>query len=392
MSRRARPILVEGEASEPLARVGLGKDEGYDELWIQTLIHRHPDCLPFDEIEEGLGRFHPVCMELPTAHGPVDNLLVTAEGVPAIVEAKLWRNPEARRKAVAQALDYASCLFEMDYSGLEAAVLAATAAGGGKPRRIMDCFPEGEAPDEAEFVDAVNANLRRGRMLVLVAGDGIRTEMRRLGEMLQSHAGLRFTFGLVEMAVFRLPDGRHLVQPRTLAKTEMVERGVVRIEDGRATVAPADGRRDPAPAAKSISAETFFEDMARLDPSLPGRLGGFLKALEAHGVRPEFRKSLILRFDPPEGKPANLGYIMRRGEVWTDLVDNSVPPEIGHPYLEALAELFGGRVEKEAMGGNWHVRVGDKPPRLDAVADRLDAWAEEIGRAAARLRSFEGDA
>jgi len=39
---------------------------GYDERWIQTLIHRHPDCLPFDEIEEGLGCFHPVCMELPS--------------------------------------------------------------------------------------------------------------------------------------------------------------------------------------------------------------------------------------------------------------------------------------------------------------------------------------
>ena len=61
-----------------------------------------------DQIEPGIGRLIPVCMELPLSVGPVDNLLVTPEGNVVMVEVKLWSNPEARRKVVAQALDYAT--------------------------------------------------------------------------------------------------------------------------------------------------------------------------------------------------------------------------------------------------------------------------------------------
>ena len=46
----------------------------------------------------------------------------------------------------------------------------------------------GEAPDESAFIDAVTTNLRRGRMLIVAAGDGIRTETETLAGLLQSHA------------------------------------------------------------------------------------------------------------------------------------------------------------------------------------------------------------
>jgi hypothetical protein len=49
----------------------------------------------------------PICTELNTPAGPIDNFMVSPSGLPVLVECKLWRNPEARREVVSQILDYA---------------------------------------------------------------------------------------------------------------------------------------------------------------------------------------------------------------------------------------------------------------------------------------------
>ena len=103
------PIMVSRRESTPLPRA-----TGWSERRLQELIHDHPTCLPLDQIEPGIGRLVPVCMELPLRVGSVDNLFVTPEGNLVLVEVKLWENPEARRKVVAQALDFATALFRID--------------------------------------------------------------------------------------------------------------------------------------------------------------------------------------------------------------------------------------------------------------------------------------
>jgi hypothetical protein len=65
---------------------------------------------------------------LATSNGYIDNLLMTPSGDIAIVETKLFRNPQARRAVLAQVLDYATALFGMDYAGFEKAVLTASFA------------------------------------------------------------------------------------------------------------------------------------------------------------------------------------------------------------------------------------------------------------------------
>jgi hypothetical protein len=109
------PVLVAGAESKPLVRLRFaapGKGE-LDEAWLQRLIHAHPECLPVQEIEPGFEDLISVCMELPTRHGLIDNFLVSPAGDLAIVAAKLGRTPAARLMVVAQALDSASCLFEL---------------------------------------------------------------------------------------------------------------------------------------------------------------------------------------------------------------------------------------------------------------------------------------
>src|SRR3546814_2706818 len=82
--------------------------------------------------------------EVPCRHGLIDNLFVTPSGDIVLVEAKLWRNPEMRRKVVAQALDYVAALSSMDYGAFEHAV----GRGLGGPKRIYDAV--GSNPEVLE--------------------------------------------------------------------------------------------------------------------------------------------------------------------------------------------------------------------------------------------------
>ena len=99
----------------------------YDESWLQDLIMRHPSLLPVDQIEPAFNLLIPICRELPIQAGSLflDNLLVTPAGDLALVECKLWRNPQARREVVAQILDYANAMSTWNYQSLEDAIALA---------------------------------------------------------------------------------------------------------------------------------------------------------------------------------------------------------------------------------------------------------------------------
>ena len=66
-------------------------------------------------------------------------------------------------------------------------------------------------------------------MLLLIAGDGIRENVGAITNFIEGHGTMHFTFGLVEMAIYRMPDDRHLVQPRVLAHSEIIRRITVNV-------------------------------------------------------------------------------------------------------------------------------------------------------------------
>lgn len=166
---RGTPLLIDGSnAMTALERVQLGSGH-HSEEWLQAVIHDQPQILPIAQIEPGMGAIIPVAREVPCGHGYIDNLFVTG----------------------------------MTYEQFEQA--AAKAPSG--PASLYGCVAGlPDALSEAEFVDAISANLARGRMLVLVVGDGIRREAEALSDLLQSHAGAHFTFALVELATWREVD------------------------------------------------------------------------------------------------------------------------------------------------------------------------------------------
>jgi len=117
----ASPFLIGPDASgEALHAIG-EREQAYSEAWLQDLIRRHPAILPTGEIEPVFRPLLSIGCEVGTAAGSIDNLFISPRGYLVLVETKLWRNPEARREVVAQAIDYASCLSRWSYDQLDAA-------------------------------------------------------------------------------------------------------------------------------------------------------------------------------------------------------------------------------------------------------------------------------
>jgi hypothetical protein len=399
VSQYGRPLIVDafqhGASVQGLARVHLNaaKPGAYSEGWLQRLIHRHPSLLPIDQIEPALIPLIPVCLELPTSSGYVDNLFVTPDGDLVLVECKLWRNPEARREVIGQILDYAKDLAAWGYEDLEAAVRKATRpdAGGGGSMRLYDLVAAAAVEaelDEARFIDAVSRNLKRGRFLLLIVGDGIQDGAERLADFLQQHAGLHFTLALVELAMFELPArAGYLVQPRVLARTLNIERGIVTVDEMASIariempIAPTGG---PKVRRTTISEEKFFEELSSSDAQLPERLRAFLDEIEQLGIQPVYgQSSLILRWQPDETHKFNLGNVNTKGEVWTNF--NWRPESIGrldlsHRYLERLADLVvGGFVDRTRKPANWYAAAkGGGPVRLSDLLDKPSEWRAAI--------------
>jgi hypothetical protein len=395
-----RPLIVDDfspSVARGLKRVRFekGNGEGYKERWLQRLISRYPNVLPIEQIEPALTPVIPVCMELPLASGFVDNLYVTPDGELIVGETKLFRNPEARREVVAQIIDYAKDLSAQSYESLNRAIRKAEPPDGtgGHPSadlyEAVAAFAGCEGVVEERFIDAVSRNLERGRFLLLVIGDGIQQGTEDIAGFLQQHAGMHFTFGLIELAIFELPTemGGYLVQPRILARTKNIDRGIVSIENGKITAKPpATQIVSSASVGKTttITEEKFYEELARNFPAVVSGLKEFTAQLEPVGVATEFGKgSMILRWRPDEKRAWNLGSITTSGKVWTDFLNAQADSvgllELSHAYLKRIAAFIpGAHVKEHAKPTSWYVAKGDKYVTIDALLAHADDWRAAI--------------
>lgn len=330
MSRQhATPILLGpgGPQTVIALPMGAGPDQ-ISEADLQDLIHRFPSCLPIREIDPLFADPVPLCTELNTSAGPIDNLMVTASGLPVIVECKLWRNPEGRREVVGQIIDYAKELARWSASDLQREVARRTQIADNPIVALLRAA--GRTIDEVEFNDALTLNLRKGRFLLLIVGDGIREGVESIAEYLQSHANLHFSLGLVELPIFVLDDGRRIVTPRLLARTHIIERTVVAVPEGY-TVQQAG--------------EVIDEDAD--DEHDPTSRISFWRA---------FIAGLVLD-DPGQAppKPSRQGYCLLPlpvpgGTAWLTVYRNEARNKVG-VYLSYTRDSFGARLVDRLLEG-----------------------------------------
>ena len=213
---------------EVLRRVPLGSDVnsgGVDEATLQDLLFRFPQTLPISDIDPAYGGAVPICKELSLPSGYADALYCNQLGRLTLTEFKLWRNPQARREVIGQILDYAKDLAGWGYEDLQRQVSLATGKSGNVLYdSVRKHHPEVE---EAGFVDNVVRHLRRGEFLLLIVGDGIREGAADIVDFVRRYSGLHFNLAMVEAALYRDSANILIIQPRVLARTEIVQRFVV---------------------------------------------------------------------------------------------------------------------------------------------------------------------
>ena len=390
-------VIRDGESPVVLDRepISSGPDSTYGEAYLQKLAFEHPSCLPIAAIDRAYEDLIPVCMELNTPAGRLDALYVTPAGRLVILEAKLWRNPEARRKVVSQILDYAKEFSRWDYEDLQREVSRKL---GRKGNALFELVAERHPDaDEAQFVDEVSQTLARGRFLLLIVGDGIREGAGAIAEFLGNAGSLEFTFGLVELAVYRHADVGVLVQPRVLARTVELQRLVVQLPEGATLEAPdvQPAREDAGLSDEAVFYQTFWQeflDSLRLDDAsqplanptksqniyfpLPPAGGSswvsayFAKSSESVGVYLRMSKKVFgddvfqALLEDRENIEEELGFIANweeRENLYSVAVRKSLPDFHDAKYREEIKDFF-------ATAVNQFVNVFR--PRIERVVER----------------------
>ncbi len=224
-------FLLERDGSPTIRaeRLAFGDTAGRNEAWLRDTLFAHPDLLPLRDIDPSFGPLIPLCTELRTEAGPLDIAFINHFGRLTLVECKLWRNPEARRTVVAQTLDYARAISRWSYSDLQRQVAAASGRRGNVP--FESTLARNPELSEQQFVDDTTRAMRSGRFLLIIAGDGIREDVSGIAELINRNASSAFSFSLVEVALYGFGDSSLAIQPRVVAKTQIIERIVVLLRD-----------------------------------------------------------------------------------------------------------------------------------------------------------------
>lgn len=186
------PRAGSGQAAWHRIRLG---DERWDlpESWIQERITQNPDlvvgaCRAFGFVDpDEEWRVWKRELVVPGV-GSVDLALVSSDGRVALIEAKLARNPENRRKVLAQILEYAIHLREAH----------------------LDDLPELPNDSGAVFADPedVQRHLREGDFLLVIAADaGDERAAKLTRALLDRNAIHPWDLALVDLALFAPNEG-----------------------------------------------------------------------------------------------------------------------------------------------------------------------------------------
>lgn len=260
-------LLLEGSNAEAkrAQRLPLGDTGGRNEAWLRDTLFAHPELVPVADLDASYGPLLPLCTELRTPAGPVDIAFINAHGQLTLVECKLWRNPEARRKVVAQILDYARTLKEWSYADLQRQVAMASGRSGNIPYEVVKAAHP--VLEEHRFIDSVSRSLKNGRFLLVVAGDGIREDVNGIADLINRNATSGFSFGQVEVALYEFPDGALAIQPRAISRTELIERHVIITSGGlelaeAQAVTETEGGANTDPAVVQANAEVRDQEIS----------------------------------------------------------------------------------------------------------------------------------
>ena len=249
--------------SEYVLRTAL--ELGFKEDWLQSAIVGQPELVIAPCLEAGCTeeKWSYWARELQISVGRIDILLVSESGRVAIVETKLSFNPERRRNVLAQLLDYATSLPEMDFAKLP------------DPPKTQSGQPFAEREE-------IEQHIRDGDFLLILAADQIDPRALKLSRaLLGEHLTMSWELAHVELSIYERQSAgepRYLMVPHLRGVLVPEERHVVRVvvEGGEKAkvimerTTSGDGGR----TRQKWSEEQFAEELERAPLEKPFRAFG----------------------------------------------------------------------------------------------------------------------
>ena len=370
----------------------------YNEEWLQRLIQTNPDLIPASDIEACFSTLVPVLMEFGLPSGSLDNFFITPDGYPVLVEVKLWKNQESRRKVVTQILEYAKDFAALTYSDLNTEYSKKNPASRGKDNALYDMVAAyaPDTPSEAVFVDRVSRNLREGRFLLLIVGDGIREELAALSEYLLHHS-LRYAFGLVQIKLYTLPDGQFIALPSVMAKTQTIERHVtivnvqhnIRVTDKPAAVVSERTEKT------FLSADEFFDRLASVSPQAVTWIKNILNRMQDIPV--ELSVDILsagLIAPLSGGETLIMTKINNKGSIEFWGIPNKKRKiaewrDLSRKYLQAVSSVVPGSIIKTFESG--HIELKDnrgKPLSVESLIGKEEQFVQAMRQVIADAEAF----
>ncbi len=173
----------------------------------------------------------------------LDHLYLDQDGIPTLIEVKRSTDTRARREVVGQMLDYAAnAVIYLSVEAIRARFEISCASRGQDPREIASGFL-GPGAEEDTFWQAVENNLKSGRIRLIFGADEILPELQRIVEFLNLQMNPAEVIA-VEVRQFVGEQTRALV-PRVLGQTIAVQQ----------TKAPAAGSK----TKRKWDEQSFFE-------------------------------------------------------------------------------------------------------------------------------------
>lgn len=161
------------------------QDSGYvNEDQLQNMIYQFPELLP------GTSANSHVCREFSTDSGPIDNLIINSDdGSITLVECKLARNPEVRRKIIGQIIDYAASLSKLSFEEFHYRWRNC----GGADLTVIDT-PTGPLSLK------VSSNLEAAQFTLLLAVDEINEPLKEMVVFINKKTDASTRVALIELA------------------------------------------------------------------------------------------------------------------------------------------------------------------------------------------------
>ncbi|RYE50967.1 MAG: hypothetical protein EOP48_18925 [Sphingobacteriales bacterium] len=396
------PIILQNGKSNPLKRIALDGNV-FNEKWLQQLIHDSPDILPVKDIDAGFSPMLPIGKEVFTKAGYIDNLYISDEGNITIVETKLWRNPEARREVVGQIIDYAKELSKWTFSDLDNAVKNYNQLLNNNSDGLLATLNKTGFLDdkqEQDYIDNVSRNLKRGRFLLLVVGDGIKESVEEMVEYLSQHPQLYFTLALVELQVFEVEGSTdRVIIPQLVTRTKEIERAIIRIEGVAASDVKISIETDlgmesissnqPGSLKTTINEQEYFEQLeSNCGAGAVALAKRIIADAEAMGLFIEWRSgSFSVRLPDPLGSGLKMSLLNvdRSGLFYIGIATAryqklGVDMEIIHSFARDTAPLLPGIVQSADKPYLWnkYSELKNLHPVYDKFMLRLEQHTVEI--------------